>query len=94
MWQPCLKGAWHPLQPAWPVQASFSMPVSARPAVHTHCNLQDQLITSEEQRLEVSQVLLDFQLEHNHAKVGRAAIRWCQLQAGGRMVRLSFICIV
>eukprot|EP00891_Asterochloris_glomerata_P006625 jgi/Astpho2/6625/Aster-x1385 len=31
-------------------------------------SLQDQLITSEEQRLEVSQVLLDFQLEHNHAK--------------------------
>ena len=38
---------------------------------HTSWNLQDQLITSEEQRLEVSQVLLDFQLEHNHAKVGR-----------------------
>ena len=42
---------------------------------HTPWNLQDQLITSEEQRLEVSQVLLDFQLEHNHAKVGRAAVR-------------------
>ena len=42
---------------------------------YTSWNLQDQLITSEEQRLEVSQVLLDFQLEHNHAQVGRAAVR-------------------